>query len=260
MLRLPFLYPKFNMKNLSILWIFVVFFAVTAFSQKTDVKQPEKIVVNSAAADAAALDLARSVFAAHGGEKLHGLKTLVVRGAVDLTSAAFNQAIPGAFSMVLSGDKYRVEMANQIQSFKQTFDGENTWTSVQTGFTLPPISRLGLPLLARLGDAGFIVSQLPANSKKRIGFRITAPDGYFTDFFIDEKTKQVKGYESAYEYAGRMFTTSVEIDRYRTVDGIVVPEKYAQRFDLGQLIVYGDFRAKEVLINSEIANDVFIGK
>jgi hypothetical protein len=159
--------------------------------------------------------------------------------------------------MAYAGDKYRVELANAVQSFKQTFDGEETRTSVQMGFSLPPINRLGLPLLQRLGDEGFVVSSLPDGGKKKPGFRMTAPDGYFTDFYIDEKTKQIKSYEAMYEYAGRMFSTSVEIGKYRDVEGVSVPEKYSQRFDLGQLIVYGDFKTKDILLNTELAPDVF---
>jgi hypothetical protein len=58
-----------------------------------------------------------------------------------------------------------------------------------------------------------------------------------------------------------MITTSVVIDKYRIVDGVTVPEKYSQRFDLGQMTAYADFKAKEILINSPVADDVFtIGK
>ena len=132
-----------------------------------------------------------------------------------------------------------------------------TRTNIQGGVELPPLTRLGFPLLQRMGDTGFVVSSLPATAKKKLGFRMTAPDGFFTDFYVDEKTKQVKGYESQYENGGRIVTTSVEIEKYRTVEGVIVPEKYSQRFDLGQLVVYGDFKSKEILVNSPIADDVF---
>jgi hypothetical protein len=90
---------------------------------------------------------------------------------------------------------------------------------------------------------------------------MTAPDGFYTDFYVDEKTKLVKGYESLYEFGGRSATTSVEIDKYRTVEGVIVPERYAQRFDLGQLTIYGDFKSKDILVNSVVADDVFtLGK
>lgn len=201
--------------------------------------------------------LAKAALVAHGGEKFRSVKTMVIRGSVDLTSTAFNQAIAGGFSMAFAGDKYRIELANPFQSFKQTYDGVQTYTSIPAGFALPPINRLGLPLLQRLGDEGFTVSSLPEDSKKKGGFRITAPDGYFTDFYVDEKTKQIKSYEATYEYSGRMFTTSVEIGKYRDVQGVFIPEKYSQRFDLGQIVVYGDFKTKDILINGELSPDVF---
>jgi len=232
--------------------------SVPVSAQKADVRPTAgNPASDTRSADEEALNLAKSALAAHGGAKFKNIKTLVLRGSVDLTSSAFNQAILGAFSMAYSGEKYRIELANPIQSFKQTYDGVQTNTSVPMGFSLPPINRLGLPLLQRLGDEGFVVSSLPANSKKKLGFRLTAPDGYFTDFFVDEKTKQIKGYEAMYEYNGRMFSTSVDIGKYRDVEGVTIPEKYSQRFDLGQLVVYGDFKTKDILINSELAADVF---
>ena len=244
------------MKSPLVVLLLAFTLCVAVQAQKTDTKPLVKATVDSKAASSEALTLAKASFAAHGGDKFKNVKTMVVRGAVDLTSSAFNQAILSAFSMAYAGDKYRLELANPIQSFKQTFDGEQTHTSVQMGFSLPPINRLGLPLLQRLGDEGFVVSALP-EGKKKAGFRITAPDGYFTDFYVDEKTKQVKSYEAMYEYAGRMFSTSVDISKYREVEGVFIPEKYSQRFDLGQLVVYGDFKTKDILLNTELAPDVF---
>jgi len=42
------------------------------------------------------------------------------------------------------------------------------------------------------------------------------------------------------------------------VEGVKIPEKYAQRFDMGQFTVYADFKAKEILVNSKVADDVFL--
>jgi hypothetical protein len=89
------------------------------------------------------------------------------------------------------------------------------------------------------------------------GFRVTSPEGFYTDFYLDEKTNRLKGYDSKYDINNRIWTTAVEIDKLREIDGIFVPEKYAQRFDTEQLTVYADFKAKEILVNSEIADDVF---
>lgn len=257
-LRLLFFRKLHFMRNLLTLAVTLFLLSGIVAAQKSDNKKPEKAAEISAPADQATLDLAKSVFAAHGGDKLHSMKTLVVRGSVNVTSAAFNQAIPGAFTMAFAGDKYRVELASPMQSFKQTYDGQQTYSSLQmSGLTLPPMNRLGFPLLQRLGNEGYVVSKLPEASKKNVGFRITAPDGFFTDYFVDEKTNQVKGYESQYEYAGRIYTTSVVIEKFRTVDGVVIPEKYSQRFDLGQIVIYGDFKTKDILVNTELADDVF---
>lgn len=236
---------------------FIVLSFGSAVGQKADDKALVKPTVDSRAAASSALDLANATLAAHGGDKFKAVKTMVIKGSVDVTSPAIPQAIPGAFTMAFAGDKYRVEIATPVQAFKQSFDGETTHTSIQLGYSLPPMNRLGIPLLQRLGDNGFVVSPLPADSKKKLGFRITATDGFFTDFFVDEKTKQVKSYQSMYEFSGRTFTTSVDIDKYRQVDGVFVPEKYAQRFDLGQIVVYGNFKAKDISLNTELSSDVF---
>jgi hypothetical protein len=101
------------------------------------------------------------------------------------------------------------------------------------------------------------VTALPATKKAKRGFRITSPEGYATDFFTDEKTNQIKGYDASYDINGRSVTTSVEIDKYRIVEGLMLPEKYAQRFDMDTLTVYSNFKAKEILVNSLVADDVF---
>ena len=201
--------------------------------------------------------LAKLALEAHGGEKLKKMKSLVVRGSVDITTSAFNQAIPATFVMVLAGEKYRIEIMNPFQPIKQVFDGVNTSTTVRGGMTLPPINRLGLPVLPMIGVTGFVITPLPEAKKKKKGFRMTSPEGLYTDFYLDEKTNQIKGYDSSYDIHGRLVTTSVEIDKMRLVDGVLVPERYAQRFDTEQVTVYADFKVKEVLVNSELADDVF---
>lgn len=201
------------------------------------------------------MDLAKATLAAHGGDKLKRMKSLVLKGSADVTS--FNQAIPASFITIISGDKYYYEINNPFQPLKQVFDGRQTFSSIQ-GFSLPPITSLGFPLLPKVGDTGYVIAALVDLKKKRKGFRITSPEGFYTDFFIDEKTNQIKGYESSYDVGGRVVTTSVEVDEMQTVEGVVVPKKYSQRFDLGgQMTVYANFKAKEILINSEIKDEIF---
>ena len=207
----------------------------------------------------AAVELSKAALVAHGGDKLKNAKTLIVRGTADITMSTFNQAIPAGFAIVIAGERYRLYIQSQFQSLKQVYDGKETFSSLP-GFSLPPVTSLGFPLLLRVGDTGYVISPLAETGKKK-GFRMTTPEGFYTDFFLDEKTNQIKGYKSSYDFNGRTITTSVVIDKYRVVDGITVPEKYSQRFDLGQMTAYADFKAKEILINSPVADDVFaIGK
>lgn len=201
--------------------------------------------------------LARKAIAAHGGEKLTSMKSLVVRGSVDVTTSAIAQAFPAAFVTIFAGEKYRLEIANPFQPLKQVYDGTKTSSSIRGGFTLPPINRLGFPLLQQVGKQGFVITSLPDAKKKVKGFRMTSPEGFYTDFYLDEKSDQIKGYDSTYTMDGRTVSTSVEIDKCRLVDGILVPEKYAQRFDMEQMTVYATFKAKEILVNSAIEDGVF---
>ncbi|MFT3744718.1 MAG: hypothetical protein QM785_10570 [Pyrinomonadaceae bacterium] len=231
--------------------------AVGAHAQAgTTVKQtvPDKTTASTDPAD-----IAKTTLAVHGGDKLKKMNTLLLKGAADLT---FNgQAVPGAFSTAISGEKYYFEITTAIQSLKQSYDGVQTSSSLP-GFSLPPVTSLGFPLLRKVGDKGYVVTALPDAAKKKKGFRITTPEGFYTDFFVNEKTGQLKSYESKWmDEQNRAITTSVEIDEFQTVDGIVVPKKYAQRFDLGPITAYANFNAKTVTINSTIEDSAFaIGK
>jgi hypothetical protein len=245
------------MKNI-ITAIIVFTFAFAAFAQENEVLESDSNgTASTLASKSPSETLAEKAFEAHGGKKYKDMKTLIVRGDVDVTASVINQAIPATFITIYSGDKYRLEIDNPFQPFKQVFDGEVTQTSVQRGFTFPPINRLGLPLLQRLGEEGFVVSDLRKKKKKKTGFRLTSPEGYYTDFYLDKKTNRVKGYDSSYIVNNREVTTTVEISNYEEKEGIMIPRKYAQRFDLGQMTVYAEFSAKEILVNTEVDDDVF---
>lgn len=205
----------------------------------------------------AEIDFAKLALAAHGGDKFKMMKTLVIRGSVDVTTSGFGQSIPATFVTVFAGEKYRMEIANPFQPLKQVFNGTETLSSMRGGFTLPPINRLGLALLPRLGDQGFVITAVANSKKGQKAFRMTSPEGYFTDFFLDEKTNRIKSYTSNYTLRERAVSTSVEIDKFQEVNGIVIPEKYAQRFDMDQLTVYAVFKAKEILVDTKLADDVF---
>ncbi len=232
--------------------------AISAFAQKdekTKISEQKKEAAKTQTGEQTPLEQAKAALKAHGGDKFKNMKTLVVRGTADVSGSP-TTTFPATFAMILSGEKYRLEISNPFQPFKQIFDGEQTQSSIDN-FTLPPINRLGLPLLQKIETTNYTVSALPEKYKKKKGFRITSPEGFYTDFFTDEKTNQIKSYEASYDYNGRNITTSVEIDKLLEVKGVQIPEKYAQRFDLGQLTIYSNFKAKEILVDSEVSDDVF---
>ncbi len=241
----------------SALTVIVIFVICSATYGQTPPNGPAQTKAPTAAVtEKSPTDLANAALLAHGGDKLKQMKTLVMRGTVDITTSAFNQAIPSTFYTVIAGDKYNYELNNPFQPLKQVFDGRQTFSTIQ-GFSLPPITSLGFPLLPKIGDAGYVISAVADTKKKKTGFRITTPEGYYTDFFVDEKTGQIKGYESSYDFNGRSITTSAVIDKCLMVDGVLVPEKYSQRFDLGQITAYADFKSKSILVNSTVDDSVF---
>jgi len=237
----------------SLIFIFAVGInAQTDKSKKANEKDKTNVAVSK---NVEPLELAKTALTAHGGEKFKNMKTLVVRGTADVSGSP-TTTFPATFATIYAGDKYRLEISSAFTPFKQIYDGEQTVSSVN-GFSLPPINRLGLPLLAKLAEKDYAVSALPEKSKKKNGFRITSPEGFYTDFFVDEKSGQVKSYEASYDFNGRNITTSVDIAKVREVEGVKVPERYAQRFETGNLTIYADFKAKEILVNSTVEDGVF---
>ena len=227
--------------------------------QKPKPSEKEKPTVVTVSKNATTpMELAKAALAAHGGDKFKTMKTLVVTGTADVSGSP-SMTFPAPFVMTYSGDKYRLEMNTPFVQFKQIYDGLQTYSSAGE-VSLPPINRLGLPLLPKIEEKDYTVTALPDAKKKKTGFRITSPEGYYTDFFIDEKTSQVKGYEASYEVNGRTITTAVEIDKLREVEGVKVPERYAQRFETGNLTIYANFKAKEILVNTTLADDIFVMK
>ncbi len=209
-------------------------------------------------ADATPLDLAKAAITAHGGDKFKAAKTIIQRGSVEATAPGSAQAIPGAYSVVTKGDKFRFEITSQFFNFLQIFDGEQLYSSIAR-FDVPPLNKMGFILLTRAEEQGYKVTALP-DKKKRRGFRISSPDGYSSDYYIDAITGQVLNYEAKFAIEGREITTSVENDKFRDVNGVLIPEKYSQRLQLGTSTFYASFKAKEILVNSEIADDIFLMK
>jgi hypothetical protein len=204
--------------------------------------------------DATPSEMAQAAILAHGGDKFRNMKSLVMRGTVDVTSSTFNQSFAGNFAIVFKDDKYRLQIQTPFVQFVQSFDGTETYSSVGN-FRLPPINRLGFQLLQKNGVDKFKTEALPEGKKR--GFRLVSPEGFATDFFLDEKTGQVKSYSSTYQFNNRSATTVVENDKFRDVSGVLLPERYAQRFESGGQIFYTDFKVKEILVDSEVADDIF---
>lgn len=234
------------MKIISVFFLLLCF-AVIGAAQTAPAKVSAADVVSPEA-------FAKTALAAHGGDKLKKVKTLLFKGSVEVS--AMGQAMPGVFSTAVSGEKYYFEINSAMQNMKQVFDGRETVSSIP-GFSLPPVTSLGFPLLPKIGDAGYVISALAGAKKGKKGFRMTTPEGFYTDFYLDEKTNQIKGYDSAFEIGGRVVTTSVVVDEMITVDGIIAPKKYSQRFDLDKITAYANFNTKTVLINSPIEDSAF---
>jgi hypothetical protein len=246
------------MKKISALML-VLLAAAGVFAQPVQ-KEKEKTAIADAksaeAKTAAPLTLAKAALNAHGGDKFKNMKTLVVRGSANVSGSP-TQSVPASFAMILAGEKYRFDVtAPPFLNFSQIYDGEQTLTSMP-GLTLPPLNRLGLPLLAKIEEKGFTVSELPEKLRKKRGFRITSPEGYYTDFITDEKSNLVKEYESSYDFNGRQVTTAVAIDKYRDVSGALINEKFAQRLEMGQFTAYADFKARDILVDSELESTAF---
>ncbi|MBK9216456.1 MAG: hypothetical protein IPM59_12845 [Chloracidobacterium sp.] len=233
-------------------FVMTILFGGSAFAQPSSTaKQAVMDKVDGGVTEA--VSIARAAVAAHGGEKLRQMRSLLVRGSADI-AATPSQVIPASFVLALAGERYFFELNNPIQPLKQIFDGKRLYSA---GQQLPPMNSLGFPLLQKVGENGYAITAAGDTKKKKKGFRITTLDGFFTDFYVDEKTGQIKAYESAYEMMGRTVTTSVEIDEMAIVEGVTIPKRYSQRFDLGPFTAYAAFNAREIMVDRGVSDDLF---
>lgn len=199
------------------------------------------------------VDLARAALAAQGGEKFKTLKSMVLRGSVDLYAPNSTQSIPGGFIWVIAGDKVRLEIdARPAISFKQIYDGERSYSSLP-GVDMPPASKFGLPLLGKFDQAGYTVTALPDKKKQR-AFRISDAEGNTTDFFIDATTGRVMSF--LIPYGGYTFGT--ENKKFKEIDGVLVPVEFTQRLEMPQGAFFAEYKAKDVKVNNPIGDDVFV--
>ncbi|HEV7701051.1 MAG TPA: hypothetical protein VGO43_12540 [Pyrinomonadaceae bacterium] len=240
------------MKRSGFTLLLVFFLTLAAFSQK----DPPAAVVSTVAADnAVALELAKNAVVAHGGDKFKQMKSVVLKGTVDVNVG--NQIQTGSFSTAISGNMYYFEISLPTQAVKQIFNGEQLYASVPQ-FMIPPPTSVGFEVLARVGDAGYLVTKHGDDKKKGKGFRITTPDGFYTDFTVDEKSGQINGFQSSFLLPSEItVTTSAEMSSFQTVDGVLLPKKYSQRFDFGAMMAYATFQIKDTKVNPPIDATAF---
>lgn len=198
------------------------------------------------------VDLARAALAAQGGEKYKSLKSMVLKGSVDLYAPNSTQSIPGGFIFVIAGDKVRLEIdARPAVSFKQIYDGQQSYSSLP-GVEVPPASKFGLPVLAKFDQPGYAVTAIPDKKKLR-GFRISDADGNVTDFYIDPATGRVMTFLIPYNG----YTFGTEHNKMKEVEGVLVPFEFTQRMEMPQGAFFAEYKVKEVKLNNPIGDEVF---
>lgn len=244
------------MKKLAVLFCLTALAVSNAAAQTGKSKQIEKTAAVKAVTikpEATPLELAKTALQAHGGDRFKQMKSLTSIGSADVSMPNTTQTMTVGYKLITAGDKFHFEIKSPFRDFQQIFDGQNLYSSIAD---IPPLNKLGINLLTKAEDKGYTVSSLP-DKKKRRGFRVTTPEGYATDFYLDAATGQVVSYEAKFTVRGREVSTAVEHDKFREIEGILVPEKFSQRFDMGGNTFYANFKAKELLVNTSVADDVF---
>jgi hypothetical protein len=197
------------------------------------------------------VELARAAFAAQGGEKFRNLKNMMLVGSVDLYAPNSTQSLTGQFGMLVAGEKLRQDVQSALFSFQLIFDGEQSYSSMR-GMNLPPLTKFGIPVLAKFDRPGYTVTALPDKKKER-AFRITDAEGNSTDYYVEVATGRVRRFEIPYN---RM-TYSFEYKGFRELDGVLVPTSFAQKLTAPQGDFVAEFKVKEVKLNQELPDDAF---
>ena len=211
-----------------------------------------KPATSAITATTAPLDLARAALAAHGGDKFKTVKSMILRGSVDLYAPNSTQPRPGGFIIVTAGDKARVEIdASPVIAFKQIDDGERSYSSLPN-VQLPPLGRFGMNVLTKFDQPGFSVTAIPDKKKQR-GFRIADADGYATDFYIDPANGRVMSF--LINYNGYVFGT--EHKKFKDVEGVLIPSNFSQRLEMTQGAFFADYNVKDIKLNNPLGDDVF---
>lgn len=198
------------------------------------------------------LELARAAFNAQGGEKFRNLKNMLLTGSVDLYAPNSTQSLSGRFGMIVAGDKLRQDVqAPPLINFQLIYDGQQSYSSMR-GMTLPPLTKFGLPVLAKFDQPGYIITALPDKKKER-AFRIADAEGNSTDFYVELTTGRIVRFEIPYN----QLTYSFEYKNFREVDGVLVPISFAQKLAAPQGDFIAEFKVKEVKLNQELPDDAF---
>ena len=235
----------------------VMFFSASTYGQG-DAKTANGSSTTTAAGPAitattSPIDLARAALAAQGGDKFKALKSMVLKGSVDLFPPNSTQSIPGGFVWLVAGERLRVEVdARPAFSFKQIFDGERSYSSIP-GVEMPSPSKFGLVVLGKFDQPGYTVTALPDKKKQR-AFRISDADGNTTDFYIDPSNGRVMSFLSP--YGGYTFGT--ENKKFKDFEGVLVPVSFSQRIEMAAGAFFADYSVKDVKLNSPLGDDVFL--
>jgi hypothetical protein len=198
------------------------------------------------------MDLAKAAFTAQGGEKFRSVQNIMLRGSASLYAPNSSQSIPGSFSLITANDKLRVEIdARPVFVFKQIYDGQQSYTSMP-GVELPPLSKFGMGVLSKFDQPGYKVSAIP-NKKKLRGFRISDPEGYTTDFYIDATNGRVMEFSLTYNN----YTFGTANDKFKEFEGVLVATNFSQRFEMAQGAFFAEYNVKEVKFNQTLGEDIF---
>ena len=246
-------------KNLSASLSLVVIALVATITGHAQTDTNAKAATPAPAATTVALtstssptDLARAALIAQGGEKFRNLKSMVLRGSVDLYAPNSTQSIPGGFIIVVAGDKVRMEIdARPAVSFKTIYDGQRSYSSLP-GVDFPPASKFGLPLLGKFDQPGYAVAAIPDEKKLR-GFSIADAEGNVTNFYIDPTNGRVVKF--LIPYNGYKFGT--ENKKLKDVEGVMIPFEFTQRLEMPQGAFFAEFKVKDAKLNQPIGDDVF---
>jgi hypothetical protein len=198
------------------------------------------------------MELAKAAFAAQGGEKFRAVQNIMLRGSASLYPPNSPNSIPGSFSIVTANDKVRMEIdARPVFVFRQVYDGQQSYSSMP-GVELPPLSKFGMSVLTRFDQAGYKISAIP-NKKKLRGFRISDPEGYTTDFYIDATNGRVMEFSLTYNN----YTFGTANDKFKEFEGVLIATNFSQRFEMAQGAFFAEYSVKEVKLNQALGEDVF---